>query len=184
MVSAETVLAEFNIVPVIIFLVVIGKIIKTIKDAASKGAAPPQRNAVKKQKLEEDLERFFERLATQSGPAEEAAPPPVPAAAKSIPKAKPVVVQAAPAQQKREPKPAARPAAAVELKPQQVTVLRPAQAWGGVDYGMQASVPKGAVCSYGPAAARKEIVAMIKDDKSIRKAMLLREILGPPVSLR
>ncbi len=171
MVIASIVLAgPEEIVPVIIVLVVIGKIIKAIKEAASKGSSPAR--PAGKQKLEQDLERFFKNLTDQDGPIQAPPPPPVPAAAR------PARRRAASAQETPPPPPkAVRPipaARAPKLQP----------VWGSDNYGLDDSAHGRASCSYTAKESRREIIAMIKDSNSIKKAVLLREILGPPVSMR
>lgn len=162
-----------GIVPVIIVLVVIGKIIKAIKEASSQTPRTPSPSAppARKQRLEQDLEKFFQKLADPATQAP-APPPPVPAAARPARRAVPVA-------QDSPPPP---PQAARRVQAAQAPKAKPK--WGTEHYGVDRSAHQRANCAYTAKKSRQEIISMIKDDESIRKAILLREILGPPVSLR
>lgn len=158
-----------DFLPIIIFFVVIGRIFAAIKKTSSGKQNAPGTPA-SRPKLETDLQKFFENIANQQGGAQEPPPPPpVPVArkrARAIPKAR--VVEAL------EPLPVAAAAPApyqTESKP-----------WSGKPFGP--AVPERSTCSVSQSQSRAELVNMLKDEDSIRKAVLLREILGPPVSMR
>ena len=165
-------------VPLIIVLVVVAKIAQAIKEASSGSGKSSSGSPDKARKIEQDLEKFFQSISDQNTAAEPP-PPPIPAARKKpVPRAR--RVEAPP------PPPMPRKAAAR---------LPKAPVWGSDDYGVDASwgsdnygidaaTPKGASCSYSSKEARREIIDMINDPDSIKKAVLLREILGPPVSMR
>lgn len=164
---------------IIIFLVVIGRIISSIKNTAS--APKPKPNAPP-QNVNPDLERFFKALTGQ--PLQEKIteeqqdpppPPPVPVV-KSRPA--PVVVSATTTVPRR-----AQPLRSVSKIKTIKTIQRPAQKWGNVSFNLGgADSPAGK--SAATRAARAEVMQMLRDNNSIKKAVLLREILGPPVSLR
>ena len=163
---------------IIIFLVVIGRIVAAIKKATS-GASAGKKAPGGKRQLEKDLERFFENLANQDGDRVTdiaPPPPPVPVAVKQAPR------RAAPVAARRaQPVVAATPAptSAVAFNP---PPPKPSKVWSGRPFGP--SVPTGATCSQTGSVARTDIVRTLKNKDDIRQAILLREILGPPVSMR
>lgn len=173
---ANIVTAGFdNFIGIIIFLVVIGRIIGAVKKSAS-GAGSSAKTPGGERKVENDLEKFFASLANQNaGYAQEKQPPPPPIPAAVVKKAprRAVAVPRKPLQ----PSPSTPPAT-MEWQPPEAAEIP----WRGKPFGP--SVPTGATCSEGASKARADIVRMLKDRNDIRTAIVLREILGPPVSLR
>jgi len=152
---------------IIVVMVVIGRIIGAIKKASSGGGATEPSPGAQR-KLETDLERFFQNIAGQSESlAVEHVPPPPPVPAVSVARRK-----VASEKRTAAPVPKARP---VSSKP---------AAWGTESYGMDAAVPNRATCTETGQSSRAEIVAMLKEKNSIRNAVILREVLGPPVAMR
>lgn len=170
---------------IIIFLVVIGRIISSIKSAAS----APGKPAAPKAEMDPDLERLFKALTGQPMPEEvKSAPAPQPPPPPPVPVAKVKAKPAAPASAPvaaPPPKRAQRVERIQPVKPLRSVqdLVRPSRNWGNVSFNLGgAGSPAGK--SAATRAARAEIMQMLQDGNSVRKAVLLREILGPPVSMR
>lgn len=163
---------------IIIFLVVIGRIISSIKNAASapKPAAPPAQN------VNPDLERLFKALTGQAVPEEVTAKPPAPPPPPPVPVARtrpaPVVIPAKATVPRR-----AQPLQSLSRITTARNIKRPSQNWVNASLNLGgAGSPAGK--SAATRAARADVMQMLHNSNSIKKAVLLREILGPPASLR
>jgi hypothetical protein len=152
------------LLPIIIVFVVIGRIFAAIKKASS--GSQPTPGAAGRPKIEQDLQKFFENIANQQGPAQEEQPPPPPVPVTTARRA-----QAIPTARRAEA-PAPQPVVAAAPMPY-TTDPTP---WSGKPFGPDA--PKRSTCSSRGTHPRAELVRMLKDGNSIRKAVLLREILG------
>ena len=159
-----------GLLPIIIVFVVIGRIFAAIKKASS--GSQPTPGAAGRPKIEQDLQKFFENIANQQGPAQEEEPPPPP-----VPVATARRAQAIPTARRAEA-PAPQPVVAAAPTPY-MTAPTP---WSGKPFGPDA--PKRSTCSSRGTHPRAQLVSMLRDEDSIRKAVLLREILGAPVSMR
>lgn len=165
----------FDFVGVIIFLVVLSKIIAAVKNASASGRQT-KTDGTEGRNVASDLEKFFQGLAEGKIEVQDETPPgppPLPAAA-----------MASHSYAKRAASSGTRPPIA-ERRPDQTRKTYPGYA-PGTDRGFSitSAIPKRAMPSASAPRPRLDIMKMLKDNQSTRKAVVLREILGPPVSMR
>lgn len=176
----RTVLAGPENFIVFLFVVVISiivQIIKAAKQGSATGGTPPTPGGGDSQEYSappDELRAFLEKLgASVQPPSVPRPPPPVPRAA--VPAIVAPVGQHRPSSPTAEPAspstPAELPRARQEPAPPAVTFSAPAWA-----------VPMAAERQKSRATAG--IVRMLKQAGSARQAIVLREILGPPVAMR
>jgi len=158
----------------IIFSVIVTQILKASR--AAKPRPPPEGGAAERRPprpltdASDELREFFEQLSGGKAPPSRPAPPPVPAAARP----------AAPAAARRpgRGKPAEPPP--VPAAPRAV----PASAAGpGRPIGIRRQAPRRRPRTE-IAPRLEEIVGRLDDRRALARAMVLREVLGPPVGLR
>ena len=172
-----------NVFGILVFFIIIGRAIAAIRKAASGGKKPSAPRASSgKRKVEHDLENFFKNLAEQAGGQEKTSPPPPPVPTQS---ARTVMPPPPPAAARRTAAPVRRKRTVEPVKPvaQTLKVTQP-RTVAAASFSITGMMPKRAGTQPGMSSqARQEIIGMLRDQDSIRKAVVLREILGPPVSM-
>ena len=180
---------------IFIVAVIISKIIKASKESSKSKSQPVSSGSSSKPYAapEEELQKFLASLTGQT----QSAPPPVPAPPKRVasPPAQPTQRPAAPVPVMKTPQVRRQPARAKPVappppplrgqrrtpvaasKPRPAVVRHDQKPHGAYDEECGVCLDEGIV-------KREDLILDLKGSHSLKKAIVLREVLGPPIALR